>query len=111
MGAPTFDAVWHERLLPALGGRPVLIYNAGFDVRMMSQSLARFGLTPTGMGPAACLMQLFKRWRAAQSAAHGGRCSLERAILHCGLALPETRHRSLADALLARELFFAHGGN
>ena len=102
--APTFARVWQERLQPILARGPVVIFNAPFDLRMIKQSLRRYGLAPEGIKAATCLMKLYAEFREEWNAARGNYRwqTLENAARQCRLELPADLHRALGDAFLAR---------
>lgn len=108
--APRWPQVWAE-LEGLLRGRPVGIYNAEFDVRMLRQSHAASGLA---WAPAAfadfCIMRLYARYRAQPGRFGSYRWhKLTAAGRQCGLA-HSGAHRARADADLARQvlLHMAH---
>ena len=102
--APTWPEVWTV-VQATLQGRPVGIYNAEFDLRMMAQTHRRHSM---GWGypdfQAFCIMKLYAdfygtgRWQSLDSAGH-----------QCRLSLPNA-HRALADTLLARALLHHMAG-
>jgi DNA polymerase-3 subunit epsilon len=103
--APAWPEVWRD-VEARLGRRPVAIYNAPFDVRMIEQSHRAHGLS--GRPPsldARCLMELYARFRGDWNERHAAYRwhRLETAAWQCGLGTPQ-EHRARADALLARTL-------
>ncbi len=94
-GAPAWPEVW-PLVQAALLGRPVGIYNAEFDLRMMAQSHRRHSM---GWGNADlqpfCIMRLYADYFGL-----GRWLSLEDAGRKCRISLPNA-HRALADTLLA----------
>ena len=103
-GAPSWPEVWPQ-IQAALAGRLVLIYNADYDVRLMRQTAAQYGMDfevpGAEFGDLLALYSEFKgargqdgelrRWRLAQV----GR--------ELQIPIPNS-HRALDDTLLAREV-------
>ncbi len=105
-GAPRWNEIWPE-VESALAGRPVVIYNADFDLRMLQQTHVRHWMqwsAPTGSS-FLCLMKLYAQFRGEWNARRGNYRwhSLDAAGRQCGIALPNS-HRARADTLLTREL-------
>lgn len=101
--APAWPEIW-PAVEAALRGRPVAIYNAPFDLRMIEQSHRAHGLGRGRPGvDARCLMQLYARFRGDWNVSRGEYRwhRLDDAGRHCGLGLPQ-EHRARADAWLAR---------
>ena len=102
-GAPTWAALWPQ-IGAVLAGRVTAIYNAEFDIRLMTQTARKAGIPWTPPNQAgACIMELYARYFGEwndyrQSFAWQ---SLEKAARQCRIALPNT-HRAKDDALLAR---------
>jgi len=99
VGAPTWPVV-HERLRVLLRGRPVVVYNAAFDRRIVEQCCRRHGVEP----PAArweCAMRGYAAF-FGQPGARGGirNHKLEHAVARFGAA--PGGHRAAADALACR---------
>lgn len=102
--APAWPDVWPQ-VATVLRGRQVGIYNADFDLRMMTQSHRRHSLGWQDPGMQAfCIMRLYAdyyglgRWQ-----------SLEMAGSQCRIRLPNA-HRALADTLLARAVLHHMAG-
>lgn len=106
---------WHEvlpRLAGLVEGRPAVMYNAPFDLRLMEQTSRLLGLR--WHFPARgvyCLMELvaeaYGRWDPAKGAYRY--LSLEAAGQRLGLAEPNA-HRALQDALLTRAVLMRLAG-
>ncbi len=103
--APMWPQVW-PAVRRALGTRPVVIYNADFDLRIMRQSHACYRMRwDFDESLAFCLMKLYARFNGEWDQAHGDYrwCKLEAAARRCRLR-GINGHRAKDDALLAREL-------
>ncbi len=101
--APTWDRVWPQ-VQQVLRGRVVAIYNADYDVRLMRQSNARYGL-PWALPDTefVCIMKLYARFRGERNRRTGDYrwWKLEQAGRHCRIPIPNS-HRALEDTRLAR---------
>lgn len=87
--SPTFPEVWEKQLYPIIKDRKVLIYNAKYDVRLIKQSLEKWGIVTDNITlDTDCVMDTYarligsKRW-----------VTLEKA---CGYKI---EHRALGDCL------------
>jgi DNA polymerase III subunit epsilon len=101
--APTWREVWPQ-VESALTGRPLGIFNAEYDLRLMQQSHRAHGLDwPRLACMPFCIMKLYAQFHGEWDARRGSYRwqSLENARLQCRLDLPNA-HRARADALLAR---------
>lgn len=101
--APTWPDVWPQ-VEAALIDRPVLIYNAEYDVRLMQQTHRKYRLNwRAGVARFECLMLLYAKfygeWDAQRRSYRWQK--LELAGRQCGLKLLNT-HRANDDARLAR---------
>lgn len=105
-GAPAWPEVW-EQVAARLGGKHVIIYNADFDVRLMQQSHAKYGM-PWNLpaDPFCCAMKLYARFYGEWNYRYGNYRwhSLEAAAQQCGIPLPPQVHRAREDAELARQV-------
>jgi DNA polymerase-3 subunit epsilon len=95
--APTLARVLHQR--------PVVVYNAAYDLRLMAQSAQRHGLPPP-LGNALCAMLLYAEHHGERDDLRGGYRwqKLGAAARQLGLALPPDLHSARADAALTRQL-------
>jgi DNA polymerase-3 subunit epsilon len=105
-GAPRWDAVWTE-VEAAIIQRPVGIYNADFDLRMMRQSHQKNWLRwsmPQG-AEFFCIMKLYAQFYGEWNPQRGNYRwqSLDRAREQCGILLPNS-HRAKEDTLLTLAL-------
>lgn len=102
--APTWPVI-HERLHDLLVDRPVVVYNAPFDRRMVEQCCRRHGLaTPSSSWE--CAMRRFAAFHGDRTQRGGFRShKLEFAVTRFG-ARPGG-HRAAADALACRSV--VHG--
>lgn len=101
--APTWRQIWPQ-IQRLIEGRHLAIYNAEYDIRMMRQSHARYGMKWDSFGQEThCIMKLYARYRGDwNSSRRSFRWhSLDTAGKQCGLQLSNT-HRAADDALLAR---------
>lgn len=104
--APRWDAVWVQ-VEAALLDRPVGIYNADFDLRMMHQSHQLNWLRwsdPKGV-EFFCIMKLYAQFYGQWNPRHGNYRwqSLDKAGEQCGIPL-QNSHRAKDDTLLTRAL-------
>ena len=107
--APDFAAIW-PILLSIMQGNTVAIYNADFDMRIITQSAQAHGLdlSPLRLVKAWCVMrayaQFFGDYNPARRAYRWH--SLGAAIEQQGLVLPVGMrlHSALADAEMTRQL-------
>jgi len=109
--APTWAELWPS-LAEQIEGRRLAIYNADFDLRMMRQSHARYGLRwPRLERQSLCIMKLYAQFRGDWNQAYRSYRwhSLENAGRQCGIALPNS-HRAADDARLARAVLHAIAG-
>ncbi len=103
--APRWPEVWPS-VRGHLTGRPVAVYNAEFDSRLLRQSHARHALADAVDTSAFfCLMLLYAQFRGAWDASRRSFRwhSLETARRQAGLPFPNA-HRARDDAFLARAL-------
>lgn len=105
--APPWPDLWPQ-IVSKTKDRPLSIYNAEFDMRLMLQSLRARGQESSRRPQALCIMQLYARYRGDWSSRHGSYrwYSLDQARYQLGLTEPNT-HRALADAVLARAVLRA----
>lgn len=106
INAPALDSLWTEQLSQLFGGRALCIYNSDFDLRMIKQSLKKYGLKWANPEEVLCLMKLYGRHRQVWDDYynHYKWFKLTTAARECSIQLPEKAHRSLADAELTRKL-------
>jgi DNA polymerase-3 subunit epsilon len=99
--APRWDTVWLE-IEPILADRQVGIYNAEFDMRMMSQSHRMVGMrwSESQRFTPFCIMRLYAQFYGEKNGNYRWH-SLDDARRQCGLSLPNL-HRARDDSLLAR---------
>lgn len=104
-GMRSWPILW-PTIRPYLLGRPVVIYNAEFDLRMMEQSHTRYRLPWREKLNGVCAMQLYSQYRNQWDPVRRSYrfIKLEDAGKQCQISLPNS-HRAQADALLARALF------
>lgn len=104
--APTFDIIWNDRLADLIAGRPVCFYNDDFDLRLIGQSLEKYGIKFDNKGEAICIMRLYAKFIGKWDVIHWHYkwFKLIEAAKMSNLAIPENSHRALADAELTRKL-------
>lgn len=99
---------WHDiasDVQRLVHGRPVVVYNAEFDQRMIHQCCARCG-TPVPKANWQCAMRAFAAYRGIRSSRGDFRWhKLEAAAAHFGL--PPGGHRALSDAQTCRRVVLA----
>ena len=97
--APSWQEV-HDRVCAAVVDRIVVVYNAAFDRRMVSQCCGRHGLLPPDT-VWECAMRGYAAFHGERTERHGFRLQkLERAVATFGAA--PGGHRAAADALACR---------
>ena len=98
-GQPTFQDILPE-LAGVLTGKPVVVYNVGFDTRF----LARGGLDIEAYD-FHCAMLMYAKFFGQWSAYHNSwrRQSLEKACVHCRIQY-NNMHRAVADCEATRKL-------
>lgn len=99
VGAPTGAAVLSQ-LEPLLRGRPVCAYNSPFDLRLLRQTAAVWGVRFVSP-PARCVMRLFARFAGEWDSRHGDYRwhSLGAAAARCGFGHFQG-HDALTDACM-----------
>jgi len=105
-GAPTWAAVY-PALAELLARRPVVVYNAAFDRRMIANCCVATGFDQPA-GEWHCAMQHYAIWAGVRSSHRHRRYRLHK--LGDALAafdLPPGSHRALADAEACRALVHA----
>ncbi len=104
--APTWLHVWPEVEL-LLASRQIGIYNADFDLRLLQQTHARYGLawSPPAGTSFFCIMRLYAQYYGEWDRYKGSYRwqSLEAAGRQSKIPLPNT-HRAKDDTLLARAI-------
>lgn len=110
VNAPSWPTVW-AGLRPILINRPIGIYNAEFDIRMMRQSMERYRLPWRDNLASFDIMHYFSEYRAEWDPIHRSlrRFKLEQAGQFLNIAMPNS-HRSTDDARLARAVLHAIAG-
>jgi len=111
--APSFNELWEAGLDTILTSRPLTIYNAEYDLRLLEQTCRISGITPAKKIEAECAMKLYADFRGIRDERYGEFKwhSLASAARQCGLRLPEDLHRSLADIRLTREVLLHIAGS
>lgn len=96
-GAPSWAAV-HDEFCQLIAGRPVVIYNADYDIEVLRQTMALHGLSMPEID-ARCAMHLYACWFGVLRADGSYRFQkLGAAAQQCGIVVNEA-HRALADCM------------
>lgn len=108
--APAWPLVWPS-VREHLVNRPVGIYNADFDLRLMRQSMERYRLTWRESLNAFDILQLYSEYRGVWDAYKKSYrfFRLEEAGRQLGISIPNS-HRAVDDARLARAVLHRLAG-
>lgn len=101
-GAPSWAEV-HDDFCRVVAGRPVVIYNADYDLRVIRQTTTQHGLTMPEID-GRCAMHLYARWYGERR--EDGRFHWQKlgaAAQQCGIAVNEA-HRGLADCMTTLQI-------
>ncbi|MBA7653334.1 3'-5' exonuclease DinG [subsurface metagenome] len=103
--APNLDMLW-EGVRGILYERPVGIYNSNFDLRLIRQSLDKYGIKLREIKEVLCIMKLYAIYSGVWDDYHDHYrwFKLEEAARRSNLSCPANIHRALADAELTRRL-------
>ena len=102
-GATSYRDI-HGPLMRVLGhASTICVYNAGFDMQMIEQSAARYGLDATVGADVVCIMQEY----ADLYPADGRWSNLDSVAAAEGVSIGGARHRPLTDARLTLGLMRA----
>lgn len=100
--APTWRDV-HDQIQAIVGSRPVVIYNAEFDLRLMKQTASACGLE-LSVPRSFCAMLLYAKfygeWNRHRESFAWQR--LSRAVVQCGIQAEPQAHRANGDNALTR---------
>lgn len=95
--APTWAAI-HSRVAEIVACKPLVIYNADYDLRLMAQTAELHGLTPIE-ADAGCAMlayaEFYGEWNEARSSYRWQK--LTNAAAQQGVVIDGQAHRALAD--------------
>ncbi len=97
--APSFNVVWEKQIGNLLRTNLTCIYNSDFDVRLIRQTLNKYGLKVGNIGEVFCIMKLYAEFKGQYKW-----YKLGEAARQCRLRIPENLHNALADAELTRRL-------
>jgi DNA polymerase-3 subunit epsilon len=112
--APVFAEVWAQ-LEPLLRGRPVVIYNAGYDRALLAQTLKCSGIDSdlSAWLDTRCCMEMYAEfwgdWSDWHQSYRWQRLSAAAQQQH--ISLPEDIHRARADAEMCRQLLHVMAAN
>jgi DNA polymerase III subunit epsilon len=111
--APTWTDLWPD-VKRHLIGRPLAIYNADYDLKMIDQTQKKWDIQwRVPRGNSLCIMRLYAQyygnWDSRRKSYRWHK--LEDAGLQCGITIPNT-HRAKEDTLLAKAVleYIAAGG-
>lgn len=109
--APRFPDIW-PTISDLMYNRPIGMYNAEFDVRLIKQSMSHYGQPIARKFHAFDIMNIFSDYRGTWDARRNAmrRYRLEDAGRYLGITLPNS-HRSLDDTLLTRAVFHKIAGH
>ena len=95
--APTWAAI-HEQVAKIVASKPLVIYNADYDLRLMAQTAVQYGLTPIGT-EAGCAMltyaEHYGEWNEYKGTYRWQK--LTNAAAQQGVVIDGKAHRALAD--------------
>ncbi len=108
--APSWPAIW-AGLRPIILSRPIGIYNAEFDLRMMRQSMEQYRLNWRENLSSFDVMRFFSEYQGVWDSYQRGwkRFRLEDAGRHFNISLPNA-HRATDDSLLTRAVTHCMAG-
>lgn len=104
--APTWAEV-HEEVSRIVQSAPLVIFNAEFDMQMMAQTAALYGLPPiTADKGLHCALWLYAAYFGEWKAEDGRyrRQSLQKALEHENIVIDVPAHRALGDTLRTHAL-------
>lgn len=105
--APSWAAI-HERVAEIVASKPLVIFNADFDLRLMAQTAAQYGLTPIE-AEAGCAMlayaEFYGEWDHGRGSYRWQR--LTNAAAQQGVVIDGQAHRALADVKMTLGLLKA----
>lgn len=95
--APSWAAI-HERVAEIVASKPLVIYNADYDLRLMAQTAAQYGLTPIE-AEVGCAMLAYAEFYGDWNEYRGSyrRQRLTNAADQQGVVIDGKAHRALAD--------------
>ncbi|MGF1723609.1 exonuclease domain-containing protein [Photobacterium nomapromontoriensis] len=107
-GSPIFPHVFKE-LAEVVKGREVLIYNADYDIRLIRQSMKRYGIEVLPF-KTKCVMEWYAEFYGEWNGYHGNYKwqSLTNAARQQGIDISDlTAHRAKADCEITRRIIMA----
>lgn len=95
--APTWDEI-HDQVSNIIKNRTVIIYNADFDSRLMTQTAGKYELELPSYNP-ECAMLLYGYWEGSASLRHDGYKwhKLQDACVNMNVEIEGAAHRALSD--------------
>ena len=111
LNAPTFAELLPE-ITRVVEGRSVVIYNAAYDISIITQSAEAHGRDGNTITDSHCAMLLYAEYVGDWDDYRGGYRwhKLINAARQCGIALPPRLHRARADAEITRQLLMHMAG-
>jgi DNA polymerase III subunit epsilon len=111
MSKPSWAILWPE-IRSHIYGRTIGMYNAGFDLRMMQQSLVRYNLPWKDKFNTFDIMKLYAQYQGVWDPKRGSykNHKLEAAGNYFNIPIPNS-HRAAEDTLLTRAVFLHLSGN
>ncbi|BCO32065.1 DNA polymerase III subunit epsilon [Thiohalobacter sp. COW1] len=104
-GAPAWAEI-HDRVVELLSDRPVVIYNASYDVRLMQQTAALHGLEIPEIDAHCAMLRFAEHWGEWDDYRGSHRWKrLNFAAAQAGHVWTGEAHRALADALACRSVW------
>lgn len=109
-GAPSWPVLW-QSLRGLLNGRPIGLYNAEYDLRLMQQSMEVYRLPWRETFNVIDVMKVYSDYRGEWDPYRRGKkiFKLEEAGKFFRIPLPNA-HRAAADSLLTRAVFHCMAG-
>ena len=108
--APSWAAI-HEQVAEIVASKPLVIYNADYDLRLMAQTAAQYGLTPIET-EAGCAMlayaEFYGDWNEYKGSYRWQR--LTNAAAQQGVVIDGKAHRALADVKMTLGVIKAMAG-
>jgi len=98
---PSFADIWHT-LSDILNNRPIVIYNADFDLRMIKQTAQKYRLFLKTEPQVYCALKMYRTFKNLANLK--GKSNLAEAAKQCGISFTGQAHRAKADTEVTRQL-------
>ncbi len=102
--APTFAEVT-PTLRATVKKRDVVIYNTGFDIRMLIQSARANHIRRVFIPKMHCAMKIYSKFYGEQNHCSYHWHKLSNAALYCQIPVPDNLHDAVVDSQLTRQVF------